>query len=253
MNPLPYLKRVGQVQWDHYYMAIARTVSQRANCTGSKVGAVLVRGNRIVSTGFNGTPEGFQNCLDGGCVRCWERYLRKTGRHSEIPHPAFPDDAKALDLCICVHAEANAFLAAARAGIHTDGTTLYVTHRPCFVCLKEAVQAGVVRVVYLNEWRATDHPVLIQMYKLLAEHLRRNDQRNFERLCAQSEFAQFTAVTPKDPNLDDVIGSVGEASMLTGPIDDAVESSEPAVNVPRAPKRSKAGAPVRASKAKGRA
>jgi cytidine/deoxycytidylate deaminase-like protein len=54
---------------------------------------------------------------------------------------------QALDRCICVYAEQNAFIMAARYGIHVDGATLYTTQSPCFSCLKEAIQAGVVRVV----------------------------------------------------------------------------------------------------------
>lgn len=56
--------------FEEYYMNIAFAVRQRANCKGYKVGAVLVVKNRIVSTGYNGVPEGMKNCLDGGCDRC---------------------------------------------------------------------------------------------------------------------------------------------------------------------------------------
>src|SRR4051812_37293283 len=61
-----FLPRVKQVRWDHYYMEIALTVRKRANCLGAKIGAVLVVDNRIVSTGFNGTPAHFPNCMKGG-------------------------------------------------------------------------------------------------------------------------------------------------------------------------------------------
>jgi deoxycytidylate deaminase len=54
---------------DEYYMGIAIAVREKANCLGRKVGAVLVKENRIISTGYNGTPEGVDNCLEGGCVR----------------------------------------------------------------------------------------------------------------------------------------------------------------------------------------
>ena len=58
---------------DEYYMNIAMAVRKKANCLGRRVGAVIVRENRIISTGYNGTPEGMTNCTDGGCVRCRER------------------------------------------------------------------------------------------------------------------------------------------------------------------------------------
>ena len=56
--------------FDSYYMNIAFAVRRRANCTGYKVGAVLVVNNRVISTGYNGVPEGMTNCLNGGCDRC---------------------------------------------------------------------------------------------------------------------------------------------------------------------------------------
>ena len=133
----PSLPRIGQVEWDHYYMKIALTVATRANCTGAQVGAVLVRDNRIISTGFNGTPQGFVNCRDGGCVRCRDRALRKAGRLTEVVYSELDDVEKHLDLCICVHAEANAILSAARAGMRTDDSTLYANYKPCFSCVKE--------------------------------------------------------------------------------------------------------------------
>ena len=122
-----------------YFMAIAMAVRLRANCVGNRVGAIIVLNNRIISTGYNGTPENMPNCLDGGCYRCANR--DKTFRSGE-----------AYDLCICVHAEQNAVLAAARFGISTTGSTVYTTLRPCFGCAKEMLQAQVKSVYYLHEW-----------------------------------------------------------------------------------------------------
>jgi dCMP deaminase len=58
---------------DHYFMGIAIAVRERADCKGQKVGAVIVTADRIISTGYNGTPEKMPNCSDGGCVRCENR------------------------------------------------------------------------------------------------------------------------------------------------------------------------------------
>src|SRR5512142_3260742 len=95
----------------HYFMGIALAVRQRADCTGQKVGAVIVVDRRIVSTGYNGTPSGMQNCSDGGCHRCANRDKKYAS-------------GTAYDLCICVHAEQNAILSAARFGIGVQGATL---------------------------------------------------------------------------------------------------------------------------------
>ncbi len=124
--------------WHEYFMSIAMAVRTRANCKGSRVGAVIVIENRIVSTGYNGTPEGMTNCLDGGCYRCDHRSEFGAGN--------------GYDLCICVHAEQNALLSAARFGISVNGGTLYTTTRPCFGCCKEMLQAKIRAVYYLNEW-----------------------------------------------------------------------------------------------------
>ncbi|MGO8813025.1 MAG: deoxycytidylate deaminase [Candidatus Sulfotelmatobacter sp.] len=122
-----------------YFMGIAMAVRLRANCTGNRVGAVIALDNRIISTGYNGTPENMPNCMDGGCYRCANRdQTYKSG--------------EAYDLCICVHAEQNAVLAAARFGIAIQGSTVYTTMRPCFGCAKEMLQVQVYAVYYLHEW-----------------------------------------------------------------------------------------------------
>lgn len=159
-----------QRQRDLYYMFIAESVRAGANCLGSEVGAVLVRGNHIISTGYNGTPAGFQNCRDGGCLRCQERARRDADPDYISPHPEVMA-GKALDICFCVHAEQNTLLNAARHGIAVEGSTLYVTHQPCFSCLKERVQAGVQRIAFLLEWYGAKGEGLRAQYDQLAEQL----------------------------------------------------------------------------------
>ncbi len=135
-----------------YYMTIAIAVRENANCLGRKVGAVIVRDDRIVSTGYNGTPEGIKNCCDGGCVRCRDRetYQASVG----------------YDVCICVHAEQNAIVSAARFGNGVEGATVYSTLRPCFDCTKAMVQAKIKAIYYLHDWQ---HPIaeLREQYNVL--------------------------------------------------------------------------------------
>lgn len=216
-DPGLFLPRIGQVQWDHYYMQVALTVRTRANCQHARVGAVLVLDNRIVSTGFNGTPAGFTNCLDEGCVRCNQKRLAKAGRMSEVTDPELTRGPKQLDLCICVHAEANALLSAARFGNRIERSTLYATHKPCFMCLKEAYQAGVERVVYLYEWEPSKSPTLRQQYELLAEHLRKNDARNFEQLHPQDKLIALTGTKPRQPVMDEYIYGADPDGAIQGP------------------------------------
>jgi dCMP deaminase len=127
-----------------YFLLIALAARTRADCLGRRVGAVIVREDRVLSTGYNGTPFGMPNCSEGGCHRCLHRndepYLR----------------GGAYDVCLCVHAEQNALLTAARFGQQTLGASLTSTTQPCFGCLKELLQAGVTEVRYLHAWNPVE-------------------------------------------------------------------------------------------------
>ena len=142
-----------RLDMDEYLMGIAMAVRARASCAGNRVGALIAKDRRIVSTGYNGTPRGLPNCLDGGCLRCANRETHPPGT--------------GYDLCICVHAEQNAILAAARFGIAVEGGTLYTTTQPCFSCMKEMLQAGIERVFYLHEWKHPDAAYRAEYQKLL--------------------------------------------------------------------------------------
>jgi dCMP deaminase len=125
--------------WDDYFLIVANAVRQRADCIRRQVGAILVKGRRIISTGYNGTPSGIKNCSEGGCERCAspeEKYPRGT----------------ALDKCICCHAEENAIVQAALHGISTEGATLYTTNSPCTGCAKMIINAGIKRIVIEGEY-----------------------------------------------------------------------------------------------------
>jgi dCMP deaminase len=200
-----HLPRVGQVQWDHYYMQVALTVQTRANCWGALVGAVLVIQNRIVSTGFNGTPAGFTNCRDGGCARCSQREHRSRGEFDKVIEPEIASGPKQLDVCLCVHAEANALLSAAKFGNGTDGAELYVTSKPCFTCLKEAYQAGVRRIVWLEDWEPTKSELLKAQYLELVEHLSEGNPRHFEQLHRQRDIIPGAHVELRQPILDHLL------------------------------------------------
>ena len=121
--------------WEDYFLRIARDVATRSNCSRRKVGAVIVKDNHIIATGYNGTPAGTTNCFNGGCPRC--SHTHTTGEK--------------LDECLCVHAEQNAICQAAKYGNAIDGGYIYVTCSPCLTCLKLIINAGIQRVVF-GEW-----------------------------------------------------------------------------------------------------
>jgi dCMP deaminase len=141
---------------DTYYMGIAMAVRRRADCRGQKVGAIVVVDNRIVSTGYNGTPTKMRNCSDGGCYRCANRDKKY-------------ESGTAYDICICVHGEQNAILAAAKFGISVQGGTVYSTTQPCFGCLKEMLQAGIVSVKYIHAWSGMRGQDQALQYKTLVD------------------------------------------------------------------------------------
>ncbi|KAJ1302792.1 hypothetical protein OPQ81_003099 [Rhizoctonia solani] len=117
--------------WDDYFMLLASLASLRCNCMKRRVGAVLVRNKRVVSTGYNGTPRGLLNCNEGGCKRC-----NGTAKSGE-----------AYDSCLCLHAEENALLEAGRDRVG-ENSTLYCNTCPCLRCTIKIVQSGVTEVVY---------------------------------------------------------------------------------------------------------
>lgn len=110
--------------------------ASRGNCLKRRIGAVVVANNQILSTGYNGTPRGIQNCSDGGCPRC--AGAARTGT--------------SLDECLCVHAEENALIQAAAHGVAIRGATLYTTFCPCSYCAKSIINAGIVQVVYRDAY-----------------------------------------------------------------------------------------------------
>ncbi len=114
-------------------MKLTEEVGTWASCFRRKVGAVIVRDNRVMATGYNGAPQGIRSCIERGeCLR--EQMNIESGTHAE--------------LCFAAHAEQNALIQAARYGISIDGSTLYCTHQPCVICAKMIINAGIKRVVY---------------------------------------------------------------------------------------------------------
>ncbi len=119
--------------WDEYFMEIVFLIARRATCIRRKVGAVIVKENQILATGYNGVPSGIRHCSEqGGCLR--EQMGIPSGQRHE--------------LCRGLHAEQNAIIQAAVHGSSIKGGTLYCTTLPCIVCIKMLINAGIKRVVY---------------------------------------------------------------------------------------------------------
>ncbi len=114
---------------DRRYLAMAGIWAQNSYCKRRQVGALLVKNKMIISDGYNGTPSGFEN-------EC--------------------EDENNVTKAYVLHAEANAITKVARSNNSSDGATLYVTSSPCIECSKLIIQAGIVRVVFSENYRMED-------------------------------------------------------------------------------------------------
>ncbi|AKB84267.1 MULTISPECIES: deoxycytidylate deaminase [Methanococcoides] len=127
---------------DEYFLEIASVVAKRSTCLRNKVGAVIVRDKRILSTGYNGAPSNMEHCLEIGCIR------QKNNIASGTMH----------EKCRAVHAEQNAIIQAALHGVGIGGATVYCTHQPCILCAKMIINSNIKRVVFSTKYPDTDTP-----------------------------------------------------------------------------------------------
>ncbi|KAL4927441.1 deoxycytidine monophosphate deaminase [Aspergillus undulatus] len=127
--------------WDQYFMELASLAAQRSNCMKRRVGCVLVRERRVISTGYNGTPRHLKNCNEGGCPRC------NRGEGGGV----------GLSTCLCLHAEENALLEAGRERIR-EGAILYCDTCPCLTCTVKIAQVGISEVVYSQGYNMDRDP-----------------------------------------------------------------------------------------------
>ncbi|RYF10814.1 MAG: dCMP deaminase family protein [Deltaproteobacteria bacterium] len=121
-------------EWDEYFMSFAKLAGRRASCLRRQVGAVIVKDNMVLTTGYNGAPRGLPHAAEVGCLR--DRLGIPSGQRHE--------------LCRGLHAEQNAIIQAARHGICIEGAVLYCTTHPCVICIKMILNAGLTRVYYLE-------------------------------------------------------------------------------------------------------
>jgi dCMP deaminase len=122
--------------WDEYFLDVTTEVAQRSTCLRRQVGAILVRDKRILTTGYNGAPRGLVHCLERGCLR------------EDMSVPA----GERHELCRGLHAEMNVIVQAAIHGVRVEGATLYCSATPCSLCVKMLINAGIVRIVALEDY-----------------------------------------------------------------------------------------------------
>jgi len=133
-----------QLQLDKKYLELARSWSQLSKAKRMQVGCIIVKGNQIISDGFNGTPAGFNN----GC-----------------------EDAEFVTKPEVLHAESNALMKLATSTNSSEGATAYITLSPCFECSKLLVQAKIKRVVYSDMYRVNSGIDLLRKAGITVEHV----------------------------------------------------------------------------------
>ncbi len=130
---------MNRISWDQYFMAQSHLLALRSTCTRLTVGATIVRDNRIIAGGYNGSIAGGTHCIDDGCYVIDNHCVRT------------------------IHAEMNALLQCAKFRVPTDGAEIYVTHFPCLQCCKSLIQAGIKAVYYAEDYK--NHPYALELFK----------------------------------------------------------------------------------------
>jgi dCMP deaminase len=142
------------------FIAMANDVARRSNCVRRAVGAIIVGQGQVVAAGWNGVPTSHGDCRAAGCPRCING----------------GDTGSGYETCICIHAEQSAIADAARRGVSTKDSTMYVNLRPCLQCLAIAVASGVRQIFYAGkDW---NYPTEIEeIYRKLS-----NQFNSFRRI-----------------------------------------------------------------------
>lgn len=115
---------------DKLYIGVASLFSERSTCGRLNVGCVITKDGRIIASGYNGPPKAKIQVENSRC-------------NCDLSQPCQRS----------IHAEANAIAYSARNGIALEGTTMYSTHSPCLKCSELIIQAGIIRVIYLEQFR----------------------------------------------------------------------------------------------------
>ena len=114
-----------RINWNEYFMSLALLISSRSPSMKLKVGAVIVKDNRVISSGYNGYPSGCK-------------------------HISIHRDNHEINT---IHAEQNAISDAARRGVAVQNSTIYITHYPCINCCKYIISSGINNIVYLDNYK----------------------------------------------------------------------------------------------------
>ena len=144
--------------WDQYFHNICEAVASKSPCLSRKIGAILVRNNSIISTGYNGPARGIPHCgeqrikLDEALQTALEATRITDEMKTTCPRRLlYFDSGEGMEFCTSQHAEENCVSNAASMGVSTLHTTLYMNSViPCKNCLSTLINAGVIEIVVDN-------------------------------------------------------------------------------------------------------
>ncbi|MCC5909668.1 MAG: cytidine/deoxycytidylate deaminase family protein [Clostridiaceae bacterium] len=139
--------------WDQYYMEMAEVIKKRSTCQRRQVGAVIVNNKRILTSGYNGVPTGIKHCQEAGCLR------------DELGVPS----GERHELCRGLHAEQNAIIQAALHGVNIKESTIYVTHKPCIICTKMIINAGIKEIIFKGDYPDSLSEEMLQEAGIIVE------------------------------------------------------------------------------------
>jgi len=128
-----------RITWDQFFMAQSHLLALRSTCSRLAVGATIVRDNRIIAAGYNGSISGDEHCIEKGCYVVDNHCIRT------------------------IHAEVNALLQCAKYGTPTKDADLYVTHFPCLSCSKSIIQSGIKNVYYASDYK--NNPYALELFE----------------------------------------------------------------------------------------
>lgn len=141
------------------YLRIAEIIAETSHCSRKKVGAVIVKEGRIISTGYNGIPKPRKK-------EC------HTFRLLEAKEQGYIVKAKNCNGCLdVIHAEQNAILAAAKEGISLEGSELYVTLSPCIECAKAIVMSGIKKVYFSRRYKGDPGEIYLKSLGIPVEYI----------------------------------------------------------------------------------
>lgn len=138
---------------DLIYMQMAYQIAKLSYAKRRRVGCVIVKDTQIISTGYNGTPHGFDN----GCEEDQVKVIENANHQAILEEKGYTCDSGCCSKTITkrevLHAESNALAKISKSTLSSDGADLYTTTCPCFDCAKLIIQSGIKRVFYSEDYR----------------------------------------------------------------------------------------------------